>query len=201
MRRVGLAVAVGIGVYALRGRRSLLRWGATDAEATGPAPGDDVISHPVSVSTMAVTYDASPAEIWPWLVQMGTGRAGWYSWDLIDNYGRPSAEEILPEHQAIAVGELLPASRSGARAFEVVALSAERYLVLRARWGAAVAIDSTWSLHLRQRRGGGTRLVVRARTTGRPLPLVRAAEWVFHEPGHLLMQIRQFRGLRVRVDR
>jgi hypothetical protein len=199
-RLLGL-VAIGAGTYAAFGRRAILQWGATPDETAGPAPGDGVIASPVSVSTMATSYAAPPEAIWPWLVQMGTGRAGWYSWDLVDNYGRPSAEEILPGHQSIAVGDLLPASRSGTRAFEVVALSPQRHLVLRARWGVGVVIDSTWSLDLRPSAGGGTRLVVRARTAGRPRSLIRLMELGIHEPGHLLMQVRQFRGLRVRVDR
>jgi hypothetical protein len=198
MRAAGLALVAG--AYAAVGRRTLLGWGATSAEITGPAPGDDLIVDPVSVSTMATSYDAAPSQVWPWLVQMGTGRGGWYSWDLIDNFGRPSAEKILAEHQRLEVGDLLSASRTGTRAFEVVALSAQRHLVLRARWGGGALIDATWSLDLRPSAGGGTRLVVRSRTSGRPRALIRVLEWALHEPGHLVMQTRQFAGLRRRVD-
>jgi hypothetical protein len=199
-RLIGYA-GVAIGLYATLARRTVLTRGATPAEIAGPAPGDEIILDPVSVSTMATSYNAPPEQIWPWLVQMGTGRGGWYSWDLIDNFGRPSAEAILPGHQSLAVGDLLPASRSGDRAFEVASIEHERHLVLRATWGSGVVVDSTWSLDLRPSADGGTRLVVRSRTTGRPRGLVQLMEWGLHEPGHLLMQTRQFTGLRVRAER
>jgi len=84
-------------VYALVLRPRMNRWGATDEEAEDTYPGGEFIPDGVRSSTMAVTIEAPPASVWPWLVQMGYDRAGWYSWDRLDNGGRPSAREVHPE--------------------------------------------------------------------------------------------------------
>jgi proline iminopeptidase len=80
---------------------------------------------------MAVTIDARPSRIWPWLAQMGVDRAGWYSWDRLDNWGRRSAERIHPEWQQISVGDCLAAKPDGSEWCEVAALEPERFLGLR----------------------------------------------------------------------
>jgi hypothetical protein len=73
------------------------RWGATEEEAARPLPGDQVVTKADFVATRAITIDAPPHDVWPWLVQIGSGRAGWYTYDRIDNAGMPSATEIIPE--------------------------------------------------------------------------------------------------------
>ena len=103
------ATAVYLGVV----RPWQLTWGATDAEVLRPLPGDDFLLHPTFDATRAVTINAGPERIWPWIVQIGLGRAGWYSYDLIDNLGRASADEILPEFQDLEVGDLIPISPDG----------------------------------------------------------------------------------------
>jgi hypothetical protein len=95
-------LAVASGAYLVR--RLGLRWGATDAEVYRPLPGDEVVPHPMLETTHAITIHAPRAAIWPWLVQMGYQRAGWYtdSWyQLVDRYlfrekRPPSADQILP---------------------------------------------------------------------------------------------------------
>ena len=106
-------VAVLVGVYALAVRPRLLRWGATDAEIARAYPGGDLIPDGVRGATMAVTIDAPPARVWPWLAQMGTDRGGWYSWDRLDNWAS-SAERIHPEWQEISLGDRLAGSRTAA---------------------------------------------------------------------------------------
>jgi hypothetical protein len=69
-----------------------LRWGATDGEVSAPMPGDGVIDRPSFNATRAITVAAPPAEVWPWLVQIGFGRAGWYSYDLFDNAAKRSPD-------------------------------------------------------------------------------------------------------------
>src|SRR6266702_5018106 len=105
---VGLAVlgAVAIGVYLRFIRPWQLRWGATDEEVARAMPGDDVVKQPTFNATRAVTIQARPEEIWPWLVQIGVTRAGWYSYDWLDNLGKPSAQRLLPQFQQVAVGDL-----------------------------------------------------------------------------------------------
>ena len=78
-----------------------LNWGASAAERTMPLPGDDLVPDPTFNATRALTVHAPPECIYPWIVQMGLGRAGWYSYDLLDNLACPSAEEILPKFQHI----------------------------------------------------------------------------------------------------
>ena len=94
------------------GRRDLLAWVPTAAEQVEPLPGDAFL--PVdSGTTHAITIAAPPASVWPWLVQMGLGRAGWYSHDFLDNAGRPSSRTIVPEWQGTATGDLLPPREAG----------------------------------------------------------------------------------------
>ena len=81
-----------------------LAWGATPAEVSRALPSDDLVPDPTFNATRAITLDAPPAQVWPWLVQMGLTRAGWYSYDLLDNLGRPSARRILPELQELQPG-------------------------------------------------------------------------------------------------
>src|SRR4029450_6578263 len=97
---LGFAAAV----YALAVRPRLLRWGATDEELREPFPGAELIPGGRRGATMAVTIDAPPARVWPWLLQMGCDRAGWYSWDRLDNGGTPSAGRIHPPGQGGSAG-------------------------------------------------------------------------------------------------
>ncbi|MBB2915605.1 hypothetical protein FHS43_006928 [Streptosporangium becharense] len=80
------------------------RWGATDAEVAAVMPGDEVIPG-AGVTTRAVTIEARPGQVWPWLAQIGWGRAGWYSYDWLDNDGRPSANHVVADLQDLRVGD------------------------------------------------------------------------------------------------
>ena len=104
-RKFALPLSIAAGTYACVIRPHLLHWGATDQEVRGPFPGADLIPGGSRSATMAVTLDAPPDRVWPWLVQMGADRAGWYSWDHLDNWGHPSDTRIHPEWQAIKVGD------------------------------------------------------------------------------------------------
>src|SRR5271166_718751 len=81
---------------------------ATTAERAKTLPGDDLIPQPIGAINHAITIHRSPHEVWPWLVQMGSGRAGWYAYDFIDNGRHPSADRILPEFQTIEAGSVFP---------------------------------------------------------------------------------------------
>jgi hypothetical protein len=100
-------VLVGAGFFGLY-RPWHLRWGATRDEVAQHMPGDEVVPAPAFNATRAVTVEARPEDIWPWIVQIGFGRAGWYSYDLLDNLGRRSAERIVPELQHVEAGDLVP---------------------------------------------------------------------------------------------
>ena len=99
--------------YALVLRPRLVRWGASDEEVARRFPGEELIPGGTRAATMAITIEAPPAEVWPWLVQMGCNRAGWYSWDRLDNGGRQSAHELHLEWLDLSVGDRLTAWSPG----------------------------------------------------------------------------------------
>jgi hypothetical protein len=84
----------------------------------------------IFTSTHAITIDAPPPQVWPWIAQMGGGRAGWYSWDAIDNGGRPSATSIVPALQTLIPGDIMPAVPGAEDAFVVAAVDAPRPLLI-----------------------------------------------------------------------
>ena len=88
---------------------------ATAAERAQNLAGDELIPRPIGVVNHAITIHRSPRDVWPWLAQMGAGRAGWYSYDFIDNGGHRSAKRILPEFQHLTRLRLRPTSHVSRR--------------------------------------------------------------------------------------
>ncbi|MDG5777417.1 hypothetical protein VB773_21725 [Haloarculaceae archaeon H-GB2-1] len=129
----GLVVAGLVFVYGYLAIRSWLNnWGATDSETTQPLPGDDLVPDPNYQATRAITIDAPPEEVWPWIVQLGAGRGGLYSYDWLDIlFGildRPSANKIRPEYQTLESGDTIPTGDEG-EGLLVKAVEPERALV------------------------------------------------------------------------
>lgn len=131
-----------------------LHWGATDEEIARAMPGDDVVAAPTFNATRAVTIDAPPEAIWPWIIQIGYRRAGFYSYDRLDNDGIPSAERILPEYQDLKVGDEVPLSRNSR--MKVVVLEPPRAMV----WDYP-GDRFSWAWGLYPEGEGRTRLVTR----------------------------------------
>jgi hypothetical protein len=134
MRKLRNLVAVVAGTVTLGGaaiwftvRPWWHRWGVDPDEAARELPGDDVIPDAPISDTRAITIDAPASAVWPWLVQMGFGRGGWYSYDAMDMKGS-SADRILPALQELAVGDVVPTSPGGG--FEVKAVDPGHALVL-----------------------------------------------------------------------
>src|SRR4051812_25037014 len=127
----GLAGAATV-LYGVWARPRLKRWGATDEEVTGPYPGAEVVPNGKRGATMAVTIDAPPDRVWPWLVQMGGDRGGWYSGAHLDRGGRPSARTVHREWQDISLGDSVKYwTRQGpVDAWTVAALEPNRFLGL-----------------------------------------------------------------------
>jgi hypothetical protein len=102
-------------IYWIPVRRWYRYWGATEAEIRRTMPGDELVPRTTYETTLAVTINAPPADIWPWLVQMGYGRGGLYSYDSLDCFfgylDAPSADRILPEFQRLEVGDIIPIGR------------------------------------------------------------------------------------------
>jgi hypothetical protein len=211
-RRLPPLLGLGLVVHAVVVRPRLLRWGATDEEVRRPYPGMGLVAEGQRGATMAVTIEAPPSGVWPWLVQMGCDRAGWYSWDRLDNGGVRSAKAIHPEWQQLAVGDRLASTPSGSAWFEVVALERERFLGLRASLDLRgrpfdpmgrrprFYTDSLWGFLLEELPEQRTRLVVSGYAIARPRLLQAIGNFVFWEPAHWIMQIRQFANLKRRTE-
>ena len=135
-----LLVAVGLiapVAYLALGRERCLTWGATEDEVGRPMPGDDLLRDPDIISTRAISVDAPPAAIWPWLMQMGPGRGGLYTYDWIENLfglNMHSAHEILPQFQDLKVGDVQQLGSKGPR-LKVEVLDLEQALVVRSEDG------------------------------------------------------------------
>ena len=133
-----------------------LRWGATDEEVARAVSGDEVVKSPTFNATRGVTVQARPEEIWPWLLQMGVTRAGWYSYDLLDNLGKPSAERIIPELQHVVVGDVIPMSPDGKQGLRVKDFEPNQWMLWWDNKG-----DSTWCWGLSPLDESRTRLITR----------------------------------------
>ncbi len=197
-------------LYALSIRPRMLTWGATPDETACAYPGDELVPDPDGGATMATTLLAPPEKVWPWLVQMGGNRAGWYSWDWLDNNGQPSANRVVPEWQNLEVGRHLKGPTNW---WTVLVVDPNRTLVLQSSYRLPsgqsfdpqssplprVYVDGIWGFHLRPAPSGRTRLVVRSRSRSGPRPLTWPFGLLVGEPVHFTMQTRQFHNLRTRV--
>jgi hypothetical protein len=154
----GLVLLVAAAAYLRYGRPWQLTWGATPDEVSRALPGDELVARPTFNATRAITIAAAPEEIWPWLVQVGVKRGGWYSYDFLDNFMRPSADRIIPELQDLAPGDVLGMSPDGTRGIRVHTLDPPRSMI----W--ATLPDTTWAWQLDAMPDGSTRLLTRVRS-------------------------------------
>jgi hypothetical protein len=155
---VPAGVLVAAVVYGRWYRPWQLTWGATSAEVSRRLPGDELVTRPTFNATRAITVGAPPEQVWPWLVQVGVTRAGWYSYDFLDNFMRPSADRIIPELQQLAPGDVMGMSPDGKQGIAVHSLTPPNSMI----W--ATLPDTTWVWQLDETEGGSTRLIVRVRS-------------------------------------
>lgn len=193
-------------------RPAQLDWGATDAECRMRLPGDDIIQDVMSHHTRAVTINAEPAAVWPWLVQIGDHRAGFYSYDWVERYlfpgtvhyveGRHSATRIHHELQGIEVGDRIDTGSIGSVRIgsAVTVLEPNRALVI-----------GTWAFILVPMNEDRTRLLVRERDAGwlrllapRGSGLLRALgaaiDYAVGEPLHFAMVRKMMLGIKQRAE-
>ena len=159
-------------------------------------PGDDLVPVSHFTATRAITIEARPCDVWPWLAQVGCGRAGFYSYDLLDNVGRPSAERILPEWQEVHVGDLIAPMKSPPTidtSFIVDSFDRDRLIV----WSKP---DSSWAWALTAIDGDRTRLVTRLRQRYR-LRISTILTVILSEFGDFAMMRKMLRGIRRRAER
>jgi hypothetical protein len=165
-------------------------------------PGDELIPDASGTLTHAITIGDSRGAVWPWLVQMGAGsRAGWYSYDFLDNGRRRSAARIVPEWQHPALGSVFPALPGITEGFVLLAMEPERYLILG--WpNRDGSPQVTWAFVLEAQEADSTRLVVRVRA-GQSYRFHGLPVWL-SEPAirlvHFVMQRKQLLGIANRVE-
>ncbi len=193
-----LGIAVGSYIRWIRPKQ--MHWGASEEEAERELPFDDLVPNPTWNSTRAVTVDATPEQIWPWLVQVGWGRAGYYGYDWVDNGGKPSAWEILPEHQHLEIGTKFPMSPWTAmycRDFEE-----PRWILLRMGKDDGGAGDiGSFLYYLDPIDSHHTRLMIRMRDKYRWLTPPVLAMQLAVDVGDIFFQWKHLLGVKARAER
>jgi len=200
-----LLVVFLLAIYVVWLHAWMTAWGATEAERSAALPGDELVPDADIQVTRAITIDASAAEVWAWVIQMGQDRAGFYSYTWIENLlgaDIHNADRVHPEWQHPHVGQIVFMARpdyfGGRLDFTrapIVTIAPEQAFISRG-WGALV---------LRPVGANRTRLIVRDRygSARDPLPsrlALRAFGWLFWDPGHFVMQRQMLRGLRARAE-
>lgn len=202
-----------IGLFSHAMRRAILGLFESELGTAPPIsqrtlPGDAILAHPKTVRDHSIRIEAPPSAVWPWLVQMGCNRGGWYAIDRLDNGGRPSADRIHPEWQTLAVGDLLDATPGGEGAFGVLAIDPGHALVLGSpslRTCGPIAppepnFRSTWAFVLEPIGDDATLLINRLRAEYRPtLAFYARHGWLLAV--HEIMQRAQLANLRTRIER
>lgn len=185
-------------------RRWHMQWGATTDEITANMPGDEVVKRAQFNATRAITINAPPAAVWPWIIQLGYGRGGFYTYDLIDNAGEASAERVLEEYQNLQVGDPIPMFhdlKGLAIEYVIDSLDPPNSMLWVHRPHAVDAPDSTWSWRLAPISGGRTRLVTRMKQDYRwRTPLLATFNVLLMEFGDFSMERRMLKGIKGRAE-
>ena len=210
------AAAVAAG-YVLAVRPRILHWGATAQESAAPLPGDEFVRTPRMQSTRAVTINAPAASVWPWLVQLGAGRGGMYSYDVLENaagLGMHSADRILPEYQQLDVGDVIPLVSGKGPDLGIPVRRVETGSVLglggtmdprtgqiRPSGGAAAGprVELGWTFVLQPVHERRTRLLSRTRYDYSPLIVGLILRPVL-EPLQFIMERRMLLGIKSRAE-
>ena len=201
-----LAAGMSAVVFFRKVRPWYLSWGATDAEVARPMPLDEQVRNPMLNSTMAITIDAPPDKVWPWLAQMGDPpRAGYYSYTWIERLVGlkiKNVATILPQFQTLRIGEAL--DKGGT--MRVLAVEPGRHLVL----GPPDSVDTikcTWAFGLYPTGQQATRLVTRCRARWsyrrmlKKMPLYALLPWLLIEPGAFIMERKMLLEIKERTER
>jgi hypothetical protein len=202
------AAAAGVGVWAALRPRTLA-WGATCDEVVRPLPGDDLVANPLYVTTRAIAVRAPAAAVWPWLVQLGQNRGGFYTYDVLENLmglDIHSADAIRPEWQDLQAGEdYVTLDPDENMKMTIAVLEPERAFVLRSGApGEPQApgnffkgeLEWSWAFVLEAMDGRTTRLVIRCRAAWADTLTARLAKPILLEPVHFIMEERMLRGIR-----
>ncbi len=220
LRNLGLLGGTAALLFPTVVRPWYLHWGATPEETRRSLPGDGLVPQPIAQTTRAISIAASPDRVWPWLVQVGYQRAGWYSYDLLEKAAGAgefaeghSARRVLPQFQSLKIGDLVPAGPD-LDWFTVADLDPPRYLALRATMNpltgkairsdelpAAPWFDGSWVFVLEEPARDTTRLIVRFRASYGPRWQMAPLAVGLIEPAHFLMEQKMLRGIKERAER
>lgn len=203
-----LAGAAGLAGYTLFVRPRHLKWGTTDDECRKPLPGDELVSNPEQQATHAITINAPVADVWPWLVQIGQTRGGFYSYAWLENLvgcEMHNADRIVPEWQSLRAGDVVWLHPK-APPLPVLIVEPYRAIVLgSAVEGEDPAVDTifgsgTWGLYLKEVDEKTTRLIIRNRGAGGSGPLGWFVNYAIFEPAHFVMERKMMLGIKERAE-
>ena len=203
LERVAQAITLAGLVYvavAIVSRPFHARWGSTAAELRASLPADDLVPNPHYRIQHAVTIHAAPDDVWPWLLQLGQGRGGFYSYDWLERaLGARirNADRVHPEWQTLREGDLVRATQPdylGGRLGPDLG-----WRVVRLEPGRALTLGG-WGTFVLRPEGGGTRLIVRTCAAGKPnVPLAPLGTLLF-EPAHFIMERGMLLGIKARAE-
>jgi len=181
-------------LYLLVIRPRTLTWGATHQEVLYRLTGNDIVKKPHFNATRAVTINAPSNEIWKWIIQIGTARAGWYSIDWIDNKGVPSSNEIIPEFQKIEEGYFIPFTPNQKNGMWVKEYIENEYILWWDKKG-----NFTWGWFLKQTKNNQTRLLTRIRIRYN-FSFHRILFYILTDIGDIIMMRKCMLGIKERAE-
>jgi hypothetical protein len=192
--------------YALALRPWHSKWGATQAECDETIPGDELVPRPLYSMTHAITINAAASEVWPWLVQMGQTRGGFYSHAWLENLvgcHMRNADRIVPEWQSLRAGDVVWLHPK-APPLPVAIVEPHRAIVLggpiEGQGARRINSDGTWAFYLKPMDSNTTRLLVRGRWNTNPGLLNRAINYALFEPAHFIMERKMMLGIKQRAE-
>lgn len=198
------ALTIGANIVASPLTRSwYATWGATSAEATRPFPGDDLVPDPRLITTRAVTIHAPVSQVWPWLIQLGQGRGGLYTFQRLENLAHcqiENVDEIRPELQDLAAGDCVRLGPEGYPYYSVQAILPEEALILVTPPGDDASTVGTWVFYVAPVDSSTTRLIARSRLTYAPTIANRLIWRVITDPMFFVMERRMLIGIRDRAE-
>ena len=200
---LGLVVAGGF-MYVFALRPWFLGWGATPNELTKSLPGDEIVGRPMSECTRAITINAAPEKVWPWVAQIGQGRGGFYSYAWLENVVGcriVNADRIHPEWQDPKPGDVVRL-HPDAPPVPVAIVQPDHALVLGAQAGLAKPFvpSVSWAFILEPAGAGRTRLLIRWRSSFQPTALSYLTNKYALEPIHFIMERRMMIGIKERAE-